>query len=1207
MYALCYGKALKVTNAHRTLAGLTTLSVLLVFSVSSALAHRGRVFGPSFGAPGSGAGQLSLAAFPLGKTRTAAGSGIGVNEATHNIYVADTGNDRVDEFSSTGAFVRAWGWGVQNGASEFQVCTDATGCRAGLSGTSPGQFESPAFVAVDNSPGGEGDVYVSDFSGQGGEPRGIPLVQKFTAEGALIESWGSKGQVTSANGPEGRLPNVGGVAVFPDGTLVVGTESGAFEFRQASGAYIERIGTGEVATEFANGVSVDAAGNLYFDIPATLTVGRFNPTGGKTETVFRSSTAFSGLAVSQSGELYLDEGNAIQVIAPSCITECAPSVTFTSPLLTNGVGLAVDSPREVVYIAETAAEKIESIVPEPPAAPLVQSGSQSVSDVSADSGTLEAEVNPRSEPDEESTSYRFQYTTEEQFQREGFAGASSIPVPDGQLAPNFEADLVTAHPQGLAPHTVYRYRVVAENAISRKEGKPTEGEHSEAGEEVVRTFTTQTLGVFALLDGRAWELVSPANKHGALIRSLQSDGVTQASVDGDAFTYLASAPTESTPEAYSNDAQTLSTRAATGASSWTSRDITTPRDVTNGLRLGLQEYRFFSSDLSLSIVNPFGAFVPSMSAEASEQTAFLRTDFPSGEPSDPCLSSCYRPLVTGAPGFANVPEGTEFGEGTCHTGRTRECGPLFVAATPDGSHVILQSVVALTEGGPTLGLYEWSEGQLQLVSILPESEGGTPTTPGLGSINAAGHPVIRNAISADGARVVWSAGSGNRKLYLRDLSMDETVELGAGAEFQTASNDDERVFFTKGGDLYVFEAPTGGALSAGHTTDLTPGANVVGVVPGASADGTSVYFVANRVLTSAPSPHGESAVPGDCISSIRSAQPEGSLCDLYVWHDGVTRLVAVLSGEDDSPLWALEEGLGVARVSPNGRWLGFMSARSLTGYDNRDVSSGEADEEVFLYDSTANGGQGDLVCASCDPTGARPHGVFDVGAAAHFRLVDKQIDWAGRWLAGSVPAWTSPVYQSRYLSDTGRLFFNSPDALVASDTNGMEDVYEYEPANVGGCTRESTSFGSGSDGCVDLVSSGVSKEESAFLDASESGDDVFFLTSGQLSPADSDLVRDVYDARVGGGFIQPTPPPSCEGDACQSPVAAPNDPTPGSLTYKGPGNPVPLLTMSKATAKKAVKCREGKRPAHGKCVKGKSKKKKAKKAGKPGNRRRVKS
>ena len=57
------------------------------------------------------------------------------------------------------------------------------------------------------------------------------------------------------------------------------------------------------------------------------------------------------------------------------------------------------------------------------------------------------------------------------------------------------------------------------------------------------------------------------------------------------------------------------------------------------------------------------------------------------------------------------------------------------------------------------------------------------------------------------------------------------------------------------------------------------------------------------------------------------------------------------------------------------------------------------------------------------------------------------------------------MYQSRYLSNQGRVFFDSVDPLVPGDINGKADVYQYEPANTvpepppnDGCTAASPAY-----------------------------------------------------------------------------------------------------------------------------------------------------
>ena len=358
-------------------------------------------------------------------------------------------------------------------------------------------------------------------------------------------------------------------------------------------------------------------------------------------------------------------------------------------------------------------------------------------------------------------------------------------------------------------------------------------------------------------------------------------------------------------------------------------------------------------------------------------------------------------------------------------------------------------------------------------------------------------------------------------------------------------------------------------------------ADVQGTVLGESENATEIYYVANGRL-------GEAAVAGDCISIVRNPPP-GAECNLYAYDSSTrtNRLIATLPNADGWD-WEDETGSGnlgklTSRVSPSGQYLAFMSEASLTGYDNVDARSGQRDEEVFVFDA----GTDRLACASCNPTGARPFGMFDPPAYPGL-VVDRPQTWGGRWIAGSIPGWTKEesvraLYQSRYLNNEGRLFFNGADALVPADTNGKEDVYEYEPSGVGSC-HSGTS-------CVNLISSGTSSEESAFLDASSSGDDIFFLTAAGLVPEDKDGAMDIYDAHVCSSTVpcaagqSASVPPCASNESCRSASAALPEgvATPASAAVAGIGNvsqipppprakPKPLTRAQKLT--KALKaCR----------------------------------
>lgn len=754
---------------------------------------------------------------------------------------------------------------------------------------------------------------------------------------------------------------------------------------------------------------------------------------------------------------------------------------------------------------------------------------ESVTNLASTSVTFDATIDPHGAP----TTYYFQYGTSTGY-------GSEVPAAPGEAIGSGEGDVVVTphHVQGLSADTLYHFRVVVVSEPQSGEFEVFDGQDA--------TFVTQAAAESELPDGRHWEMVSPPNKSGARIFPISETGVIQVANSGDGISYQTDNPIEAESQGFSNSVQDLSTR---GPAGWQSRVISLPHSGSTGAAVGIGgEYWQFADDLGHAVVEPFGSFLPGLSPEASEPTPLVRSLDPS------CAVSCSRPLVTSKPGYANVPAETVFGgqvEGRC---APLFCGPEFVGATADLSHIVLTSKVALKAGAGSEQLYEWSNGELSLVSVLPN--GTAALGPELGATRSGD---FRGAISSDGSRVIWTDALG--VLELRDLTLGKTVQLdtaesscvaenkcrSGGGQFQLASADGSKVFFTdvnpltkqsSESDLYECEMVVSGGQLECKLSDLAKSA--VGVL-GASEDGSYLYFVASSVLA-------QGAVAGED--------------NLYLSHDGVTKLVAVLSSEDRTD-WSNALGQQPVRVSQDGKWVEFMSARSLTGYDNLDAVSGRPDAEVYLYDAST----GHLACASCDPTGARPLG-------AEYRKLEEGLVGGPRetweqhgWVAANVPGWVQyslkgTAAQPRYLSGSGRLFFNSGDALVPQDVDGTQDVYEYEPPGVGDCTTASTTFNERSGGCVALISAGTSATESAFLGASESGSDVFLLTSSKLLPQDYDKSDDIYDAHECSDaspcfpVAVPQPPACTNAEACRAaPTPQPASfGAPSSATFTGAGN-----------------------------------------------------
>ncbi len=226
--------------------------------------------------------------------------GIAVDPRNGNVYVADQGNFRIQEFSSSGAFIKAIGWGVTKGEPELQVCTSE--CRAGIPGAGNGQFSWLAGLNVDSS----GNLWVVDY--------GNDRIQELNEKGEFVRKFGSKG-----SGAE-QLENP--LNIVPSGGNVYITDYGNQRVQEFSttGSPIARFGTpGSGNGQFSGpyGIAVDPrSGNLYVVDSGNNRVQQFTSAGafvtkfGTAGTGSGQFTTPTGVAINATGGIdVLDYSN----------------------------------------------------------------------------------------------------------------------------------------------------------------------------------------------------------------------------------------------------------------------------------------------------------------------------------------------------------------------------------------------------------------------------------------------------------------------------------------------------------------------------------------------------------------------------------------------------------------------------------------------------------------------------------------------------------------------------------------------------------------------------------------------------------------------------------------------------------------------------------------------------------------------------------
>jgi DNA-binding beta-propeller fold protein YncE len=190
---------------------LITCAALAAFLLTPSSAFAAYQFQTSWGGAGTGSGLFTnpglIAVGPDG-----------------SVYVADTGNNRVQKFTFDGAFLTAWG----------------------AAGTANGQFNAPAAVAA----GPDGTVYVTDT--------GNNRIQRFDANGGFISAWGSAGSL------DGQFNSPQGIAAGPDGSVYVADAgNGRVERFLSDGTFFQTFTSGAGGFAQLRGVAVSPSGDVY--------------------------------------------------------------------------------------------------------------------------------------------------------------------------------------------------------------------------------------------------------------------------------------------------------------------------------------------------------------------------------------------------------------------------------------------------------------------------------------------------------------------------------------------------------------------------------------------------------------------------------------------------------------------------------------------------------------------------------------------------------------------------------------------------------------------------------------------------------------------------------------------------------------------------------------------------------------------------------
>lgn len=294
-----------VTTPFGALALIALLALIPAPALSQAPS-----FITSWGSQGSGPGQF-LDANDV------------IVDSHGNVYVADTGNNRIQKFTNEGVFICEWGgYGSAPGqmiaplrlafSPEGDVCVADIDNRRiqkltptgnwlasyGSRGDLPGQFDSwPIGFAVSSS----GEVYASQFMNEN--------LDRFAADGSFL----SRVRLTTPESP-GGVWGAMDMALSPDGRLYLAIPGNSIFVFDAEGAFLSQWSrTAHAITVASNGHLLGVDGGTVWEclLDGTLVGSWVSPSTGP-----GAFTYGSGIAVDENENIYITAGSQVLKYGP---------------------------------------------------------------------------------------------------------------------------------------------------------------------------------------------------------------------------------------------------------------------------------------------------------------------------------------------------------------------------------------------------------------------------------------------------------------------------------------------------------------------------------------------------------------------------------------------------------------------------------------------------------------------------------------------------------------------------------------------------------------------------------------------------------------------------------------------------------------------------------------------------------------------------